>query len=51
MTVALSEVSILGILYAGYSSNSKYSLLGSLRAVAQMISYSVAMSLAIICIV
>lgn len=51
MTITLSEVSILGILYAGYSSNSKYSLLGSLRAVAQMISYSVAMSLAIICIV
>ncbi len=50
-TVTLSEVSILGILYAGYSSNSKYSLLGSLRAVAQKISYSVAMSLAIICIV
>jgi len=50
-TITLSEISILGILYAGYSSNSKYSLLGSLRAVAQMISYSVAMSLAIICIV
>lgn len=50
ITIALSEVSILGILYAGYSSNSKYSLLGSLRAVAQMISYSVAMSLAIIAV-
>lgn len=50
MTIALSEVSILGILYAGYASNSKYSLLGSLRAVAQKISYSVAMSLAILCI-
>lgn len=50
-TIALSEVSILGLLYAGYSSNSKYSLLGSLRAIAQKISYSVAMSLAIICVV
>jgi NADH-ubiquinone oxidoreductase chain 1 len=50
-TIALSEISILGILYAGYSSNSKYSLLGSLRAVAQMISYSIAKSLAIIIIV
>jgi len=29
VTIALSEVSILGILYAGYSSNSKYSLIGS----------------------
>ena len=51
ITIALSEVSILGILYAGYSSNSKYSLLGSQRAVAQKISYSVAMSLAIISII
>lgn len=50
-TIALSEVSILGILYAGYSSNSKYSLLGSLRAVAQKISYSIAMSLAIISVI
>lgn len=51
MTITLSEVSILGILYAGYSSNSKYSLLGSLRAIAQMISYSIAMSLCIICVI
>lgn len=29
VTIALSEISILGILYAGYSSNSKYSLIGS----------------------
>ena len=50
ITIALSEISLLGILYAGYSSNSKYSLLGTLRAIAQMISYSVTMSLAIICI-
>lgn len=49
-TIALSEVSILGILYSGYASNNKYSLLGSLRAIAQMISYSVALSLAIITI-
>jgi len=51
ITITLSEVSILGILYAGYSSNSKYSLLGSLRAIAQMISYSVAMSLAVIAVI
>lgn len=51
ITVALSEISILGLLYAGYSSNSKYSLLGSLRAVAQKISYSVAISLAVITII
>lgn len=51
ITIALSEISILGILYAGYSSNNKYSLLGSLRAIAQMISYSIAMSLCIIAII
>lgn len=49
-SITLSEISILGLLYAGYSSNSKYSLLGSLRSIAQMISYSVTKSLAIICI-
>ena len=49
-TIVLSELSILGILYAGYSSNSKYSLLGSLRAIAQCISYGITMTLAILCI-
>jgi NADH:ubiquinone oxidoreductase subunit H len=51
ITIALSEISLLGILYAGYSSNSKYSLLGSLRAIAQCISYGITMSLAMICII
>ena len=37
-----------GILFAGYSSNSKYSLLGTLRAIGQKISYSIVLSLAII---
>ena len=41
----------MGILYAGYSSNNKYSLLGSLRAISQMICYSISMSLAIIAII
>lgn len=49
-TLMLSEVSILGILYAGYTSNSKYSLIGTLRAIAQKISYSVTLSLCIICL-
>ena len=51
ITITLSEVSILGILYAGYSSNSKYSLLGTLRAIAQCISYGITMSLGFICII
>jgi len=48
ITITLSELSILGTLYAGYSSNSKYSLLGSLRAIGKKISYSIAISLSII---
>lgn len=51
ISITLSEISIQGILYAGYASNSKYSLLGCLRAVGQMISYSVAMSLCIIAVI
>src|SRR6187200_2089872 len=45
---AISSMSVYGIVLAGWSSNSKYSLLGGLRASAQMISYelSYGMSLA-----
>ncbi|KAJ1566185.1 NADH dehydrogenase subunit 1 [Nowakowskiella sp. JEL0078] len=39
--VAISELSIYGIIYSGWSANSKYPFIGSLRSVAQMISYSV----------
>jgi NADH-ubiquinone oxidoreductase chain 1 len=39
--IAISELSIFGILYAGWAANGKYPLLGSLRSTAQMISYSV----------
>lgn len=39
--IAITELSIFGVLYAGWSANSKYSLIGGLRSTAQMISYSV----------
>ncbi len=46
--LAVSSVSVLGLVLAGWSSNSKYSLLGALRSSAQMVSYEVAMGLSII---
>ena len=38
---ALANISFIGIFVAGWSSNSKYALLGSMRAVAQNISYEI----------
>lgn len=44
---AISSINIYSILLSGWSSNSKYAFLGSLRAAAQMISYEVCISLII----
>nr|YP_010049253.1 NADH dehydrogenase subunit 1 [Pleurostomum flabellatum]QPL15601.1 NADH dehydrogenase subunit 1 [Pleurostomum flabellatum] len=49
--LAISSLSVYGILFSGWSSNSKYSFLGSLRSVAQMISYEVSMGFLIIVVV
>ncbi|HWR52555.1 MAG TPA: complex I subunit 1 family protein [Bryobacteraceae bacterium] len=46
---ATSAVGILGIILGGWSSNSHYSLLGSLRSGAQLISYEVALGFALVC--
>src|SRR5438128_1315767 len=46
--LAVSSVGVLALILAGWSSNSKYALLGALRSSAQMISYEVSMGLAII---
>ncbi len=46
--LAFAGLSIYGIILGGYSSSSKYGLLGSIRASAQVISYEAAMSLALI---
>ncbi|NUO19927.1 NADH-quinone oxidoreductase subunit NuoH [bacterium] len=49
--LAISNVALLGILMAGWSSNNKYSMLGAIRAVAQNISYEIPMLLAVLTIV
>jgi NADH-quinone oxidoreductase subunit H len=46
--LAVSSVSVLGLVLAGWSSNSKYSLLGALRSSAQMLSYEIGMGLSIV---
>ncbi len=46
--LAATSLGIYGIVLAGWSSNSKYSLLGGLRASAQMISYEVSLGLGLI---
>ena len=45
---AISSLGIYGIIVAGWSSNSRYAFLGSLRSAAQMISYEVSIGLIII---
>jgi len=46
--LGVSSLSVLGIVTAGWASNSHYPLIGALRSSAQMVSYEVAMGLAVI---
>ncbi len=48
--LAISSIGIYGIVLGGWSSGSTYSLLGALRSSAQMISYEVAMGLALVAV-
>ncbi len=51
VVLATSSVGVYGIILGGWSSNNKYSLLGSLRSSAQLISYELALGLAVISVV
>jgi len=49
--LALSSLSAYGVILSGWASNSRYAFLGGLRASAQVISYELAMSLALLSVV
>lgn len=49
--VAISSLAVIGIFMAGWGSNNKYSLIGAMRGVAQLISYEVPMVLSIVGVV
>jgi NADH-quinone oxidoreductase subunit H len=49
--LAMSSVAVYGVMLAGWSSGSKYPLLGSVRASAQMVSYEAALGLSIVAVV
>ncbi|NAZ30860.1 MAG: NADH-quinone oxidoreductase subunit NuoH [Caldimicrobium sp.] len=49
--LALSSLSAYGVILSGWASNSRYALLGGLRSSAQVISYEIAMSLALLSVV
>nr|ADZ74268.1 NADH dehydrogenase subunit I [Karsenia koreana]QEZ90711.1 NADH dehydrogenase subunit 1 [Karsenia koreana] len=49
--LALSSLAVYSILGSGWASNSKYALIGALRAVAQTISYEVTLGLILLCLI
>ena len=49
--LALSSIAVYGVMLAGWSSGSKYPLLGSVRASAQMVSYEAALGLSVAAVI
>lgn len=50
-SLCLSRIGVYGILFAGWSANSKFAFLGALRSTAQMISYELVYRSAVICVI
>ncbi|MEZ5203376.1 MAG: complex I subunit 1 family protein [Acidimicrobiales bacterium] len=51
VALAMSSIAVYGVMLAGWSSGSKYPLLGSVRASAQMVSYEAALGLSVLAVV
>ena len=51
LVLAMSSIAVYGVMLAGWSSGSKYPLLGSVRASAQMVSYEAALGLSVLAVV